>query len=677
MLLQPLGHFTKASDNNQKKALCQVETIDLEQKFFCSAMIAKKSCLLYRRRFMQSTAKKTALPAITLAALGVVFGDIGTSPLYALRECFISAHIAINEATVLGILSLIFWCMTLSISFKYITVIMRADNNGEGGIMSLLALNLRSNRIADHRKIILIAIGFIGASLFFGDGIITPAISVMSAIEGFSIATPIFDKWLMPLAIGILTGLFLVQRHGTGTMGKFFGPITLLWFIAIGLAGIHSIVQTPYVLSMLSPHWAISFVYHQPFVAFIAMGAVVLTMTGGEALYADMGHFGRIPIKLAWFTVVLPALLLNYAGQGALLLRNPHAIENPFYLLVPQWALYPMIGLATAAAVIASQAVISGVFSMANQAIQLRYLPRLTVQHTSDVEQGQIYLPFINWVLYISILLLILIFQSSANLASAYGVAVTMTMLCDTILVSVVAFGLWRWPIWKVALFAVPFLLLDSVFIASTSLKVFSGGWVPILIGIMAFTILMTWKNGREIVYSKLEKDALPLSLFIQSVSLSKETIYVPGQAIFLTGNTNIVPHAMLHNIKHNKVLHERNILVTVITRDVPYVPDQERIRVEVLDERFQQVFVYYGFKDQPNIPVALEQAYGQLRIPYDMMQISFFISRDRLIHTIGDGMAPWREKLFISMQRNTSPVSDFYQIPPNRVVEMGSQIEI
>lgn len=626
---------------------------------------------------MQSTAKKAALPAITLAALGVVFGDIGTSPLYALRQCFLTAHIAITEATVLGILSLIFWCMMLTISFKYVTIIMRADNNGEGGIMSLLALNLRSNRIADNRKIYLIALGFIGASLFFGDGIITPAISVLSAIEGLSIATPMFNKWLMPLAIGILTALFLVQRHGTGTMGKFFGPITLTWFASIGLIGIYSISQTPYVLSMLSPHWALNFIFHQPFVAFLTMGAVILTVTGGEALYADMGHFGRLPIRLGWFIIVLPCLLLNYAGQGALLLRNPSAIENPFYLLVPEWGLYPMIALATAAAVIASQAVITGVFSMANQAIQLRYLPRLTVHHTSDVEQGQIYLPFINWILYVSILLLIVIFQNSANLANAYGVAVTMTMLCDTILISILAYGFWRWPKWKVALFAIPFLVIDSIFIGSTSLKIISGGWVPILIGAIVFTILMTWKTGREIVFNRLEKDALPLDLFIKSVSLSDETQFVPGQAVFLTGNPNIVPHAMLHNIKHNKVLHERNIMVTVITRDVPYVPDQERIRVEVLDKRFQRVFVYYGFKDQPDIPNALELAYKQLEVEFDMMHISFFISRDRLIHTVGDGMAPWREKLFISMQRNTSPVSDFYQIPPNRVVEMGSQIEI
>lgn len=626
---------------------------------------------------MQSTAKKAALPAITLAALGVVFGDIGTSPLYALRQCFLTAHIAISNETVLGILSLIFWCMMLTISFKYVSVIMKADNNGEGGIMSLLALNLRSTRIADNKKIYLIALGFIGASLFFGDGIITPAISILSAIEGLSIATPMFNQWLLPLSIGILAGLFMVQRHGTATMGKLFGPLTLVWFLSIGFLGLWSVIQTPFVLAMVSPHWAFNFVVQQPYVAFLTMGAVILTMTGGEALYADMGHFGRMPIKLAWFIIVLPCLLLNYAGQGALLLRNPNAIENPFYLLVPEWALYPMIGLATAAAVIASQAVITGVFSMVNQAIQLRYLPRLSVQHTSEVEQGQIYVPFINWVLFISVVILILLFETSANLASAYGVAVTMTMLCGTILISILAYGFWRWPIWKVALFAVPLLLIDLVFVASTSLKIAAGGWVPIMIGAIVFTLMMTWKDGRQIVLNRLESDALPIDLFIKSVSMSSETMIVPGDAIFLTGTPNIVPHAMLHNIKHNKVLHERNIMITVITRDVPFVAQTDRIQVEKMDDRFFRIFVYYGFKDQPNIPRALKQAYDELEIEYDMMHISFFISRDRLIHTLADGMAPWREKLFISMQRNTSPVSDFYQIPPNRVVEMGSQIEI
>lgn len=640
-------------------------------------MMAKKSCLKFEDNTMQSTAKKAALPAITLAALGVVFGDIGTSPLYALRQCFLTAHIAITDATVLGILSLIFWCMMLTISFKYVSVIMRADNNGEGGIMSLLALNLRSTRIADQKKIYLIALGFIGASLFFGDGIITPAISVLSAIEGLSIATPMFNQWLTPLAIGILAGLFLVQRHGTGTMGKLFGPLTLAWFLSIGVLGLWSVMQTPFVLAMVSPHWAINFVVQQPYVAFLTMGAVILTITGGEALYADMGHFGRLPIKLAWFIIVLPCLLLNYAGQGALLLRDPAALENPFYLLIPDWALYPMIGLATAAAVIASQAVITGVFSMVNQAIQLRYLPRLTVQHTSQVERGQIYVPFINWVLFISVVILILLFENSANLASAYGVAVTMTMLCGTVLISILAYGVWRWPMWKVALFAIPLLLIDLIFVASTSLKIMDGGWVPILIGAVVYTILMTWKDGRQIVLNRLESDALPMDLFIKSVSMSNETPIVPGDAIFLTGTPNIVPHAMLHNIKHNKVLHERNIMVTVVTRDVPFVSDQERINVEKMDDRFFRIFVYYGFKDQPNIPQALQQAYEDAGVEFNMMRISFFISRDRLIHTVGDGMAPWREKLFISMQRNTSPVSDFYHIPPNRVVEMGSQIEI
>lgn len=626
---------------------------------------------------MQSTAKKAALPAMTLAALGVVFGDIGTSPLYAIRQCFVTGHVDISEGSILGILSLIFWCMNLTISFKYVSMIMRADNNGEGGIMSLLALNLRSNVFSNKNKIFLIALGFIGASLFFGDGIITPAISVLSAIEGLSLVTPDLDRWLVPIALGILTALFMVQRHGTATMGKFFGPITLLWFASIGLIGLWSIIQTPYVLMMVNPYWALHFVYDQPTVAFITMGAVILTMTGGEALYADMGHFGRMPIKLAWFIVVLPCLLLNYAGQGALLLRDAKAIENPFYLLVPDWALFPMIGLATAAAVIASQAVITGVFSMANQAMQLRYLPRLTVHHTSDVEQGQIYLPFINWVLFISVVILILLFESSAELASAYGVAVTMTMLCGTILISTLAYGVWRWPLWKVALFAGPFLIIDLIFVGSTSLKILSGGWVPILIGVVVYTILMTWKRGREIVYNRMETNALPIELFIKSIGMSKETQYVPGEAIFLTGTPNIVPHAMLHNIKHNKVLHERNVMVTVYTQDIPYVAEADRLKVEKLDEHFYRIYVYYGFKDQPNIPVALEQAYKQLDFEFDMMQMSFFISRDRIVHTVGDGMSPWREKLFISMQRNTSPVSDFYQIPTNRVVELGSQIEI
>ncbi|MDR9618634.1 potassium transporter Kup [Acinetobacter baumannii] len=625
---------------------------------------------------MQNTAKKATLPATALAALGVVFGDIGTSPLYALKESFHSAHgLGIQPENVLGILSIIFWCLMLIISIKYVAIVMRADNNGEGGIMALLALNLRKAKIADNKKIYMIAIGFIGASLFFGDGIITPAISVLSAVEGLSIATDVFDPFIMPIAIAIIVTLFLVQKHGTAFVGKFFGPITLVWFLSLGILGIHSVIQTPVVLGMFSPHWAIQFIYHHPIMTFFVMGAVVLTVTGGEALYADMGHFGPVPIRLAWFFVVLPCLVLNYAGQGALLLRDPAAIENPFYLLVPQWALYPMIIMATMATVIASQAVISGVFSLARQAIQLGYLPRLSIKHTSESEEGQIYVPFLNWLLLIAIIILILIFKTSSNLASAYGLAVTLTMLCDTILVAVFIYSAWKWSLPKVLLLIIPFFILESVLVGATSLKILSGGWVPLLIGAIAVTILMTWKRGRELTFAKLEHDTLSLDLFVKSIGNSVH--WVPGDAVFMTGTPNVVPHAMLHNIKHNKVLHQRNILVTVVIEDVPFVAPEERITTETLAEHFFRIKIFYGFKDEMNVPKALMQAYEQLGLEYDLMHISFFISRDRIVHSVGDGMSPWREKLFISMQRNTSPVSDFYQIPTNRVVELGSQIEI
>jgi len=625
---------------------------------------------------MQNTAKKATLPATALAALGVVFGDIGTSPLYALKESFHAAHgLGIQPENVLGILSIIFWCLMLIISIKYVAIVMRADNNGEGGIMALLALNLRKAKIADNKKIYMIAIGFIGASLFFGDGIITPAISVLSAVEGLSIATDVFDPFIMPIAIAIIVTLFLVQKHGTAFVGKFFGPITLVWFLSLGILGIHSVIQTPVVLGMFSPHWAIQFIYHHPIMTFFVMGAVVLTVTGGEALYADMGHFGPGPIRLEGVFVVLPCLVLNYAGQGALLLRDPAAIENPFYLLVPQWALYPMIIMATMATVIASQAVISGVFSLARQAIQLGYLPRLSIKHTSESEEGQIYVPFLNWLLLIAIIILILIFKTSSNLASAYGLAVTLTMLCDTILVAVFIYSAWKWSLPKVLLLIIPFFILESVLVGATSLKILSGGWVPLLIGAIAVTILMTWKRGRELTFAKLEHDTLSLDLFVKSIGNSVH--WVPGDAVFMTGTPNVVPHAMLHNIKHNKVLHQRNILVTVVIEDVPFVAPEERITTETLAEHFFRIKIFYGFKDEMNVPKALMQAYEQLGLEYDLMHISFFISRDRIVHSVGDGMSPWREKLFISMQRNTSPVSDFYQIPTNRVVELGSQIEI
>ncbi|MCJ8160800.1 potassium transporter Kup [Acinetobacter zhairhuonensis] len=625
---------------------------------------------------MQSSAKKAALPAITLAALGVVFGDIGTSPLYALKESFHAAHgLGINPENVLGILSIIFWTMTMVITIKYVAIVMRADNNGEGGIMALLALNLRNTNFSDRKKLFLIAIGFIGASLFFGDGIITPAISVLSAVEGLSIATDALDPYIVPIAIAIVTTLFVMQKHGTAFVGKFFGPLTLLWFFSLGILGVSSIIQTPVVLGMLSPHWAIQFIMNHPLMTFFIMGAVVLTVTGGEALYADMGHFGPVPIRLAWFVVVLPCLLLNYAGQGALLLRDPNAIENPFYLLVPEWALYPMIFLATMAAVIASQAVISGVFSLARQAIQLGYLPRLSIKHTSDSEQGQIYVPLLNWILLAAIIVLILIFQTSSRLSHAYGLAVTMTMLCDTLLIAVFIRYTWKWSKPKLVLLITPFLVLDLVLVSATSLKVLSGGWVPLLIGGIAFMLLMTWKDGRELTFAKLQQDTLPLDLFVQSIG--DQANWVEGEAVFLTGTPTVVPHAMLHNMKHNKVLHQKNIILTVKIQDVPYVPAQERFKVESMNQHFYRVELFYGFKDEMNIPQALEAVYQAIDLEYNLMQISFFVSRERIISTVGDGLAPWREKLFISMQRNTSPVSDFYKIPPNRVVELGSQIEI
>lgn len=625
---------------------------------------------------MQNKVSKPAVPALTLAALGVVFGDIGTSPLYALKESFHATRgLPINEINVLGILSLIFWTITLIVSIKYVLVIMRADNNGEGGIMALLALNLRQKGLSSRKKFIIIILGFVGASLFFGDGIITPAISVLSAVEGLSIATPAFDRFIIPISIGILVALFAVQRHGSAVMGKFFGPITLIWFLSIGAIGISSIIQSPFVLALLSPHWAFLFVVNNPFISFFVMGAVVLTVTGGEALYADMGHFGILPIRLGWFLIVLPCLILNYAGQGALLLRDPSAITNPFYLLLPSALLYPMIILATAAAVIASQALISGVFSMAKQAIQLGYLPRLTILHTSDSEIGQIYIPLLNWLLFISITILVLIFENSSSLAGAYGLAVTVTMFCDTLLVAFLAYSYWKWQTWKVLLFIIPFVFIDLILLSSNLLKVFIGGWVPVFIAIIVFTLMMTWKKGREILQEKLQKDTLALNTFIQYMGDTNQRI--SGNAVFLTGTPQVVPHALLHNLKHNKVLHERNLLVTISIMEVPYVDTENRIETEVLDKGFYRIRLNYGFKEEPDVPKALEKAFDTLGLEYNLMDISFFVSRERLIPIMSNKMSNWREKLFVTMQKNTSPVSDFYKIPSNRVVELGSQIEI
>lgn len=578
------------------------------------------------------TVEKASVPILTLAALGVVFGDIGTSPLYALKESFHATHgMPINEINILGILSLIFWTIMLIVSLKYVMVIMRADNNGEGGIMALLALNLRQPGLSNRTKILITALGFIGASLFFGDGIITPAISVLSAVEGLSVAAPAFDKFILPISIGILTALFLVQKHGTAVMGKFFGPITLLWFLSIGAIGFVSIIQSPTILAFLSPHWALQFIITNPYISFFVMGAVVLTVTGGEALYADMGHFGVLPIRLGWFLVVLPCLMLNYAGQGALLLRDPTAITNPFYLLVPSFFLYPMILIATAAAVIASQALISGVFSMAKQAIQLGYLPRLNVLHTSASEVGQIYIPLLNWILYISILFLVLLFKTSSNLAGAYGLAVTITMFCDTLLVAFLAYSYWKWKTWKLVLFAVPFIFIDLVLLGSNLLKFFIGGWVPVLIAVFVFTLMMTWKKGRVQLQEKLQSDTLQLETFIKY--LGTDMNKVSGTAVFLTGSPSVVPHALLHNLKHNKILHDKNMLVTVQVSDIPYVQDELRYEFEVLEKGFYRIQINYGFKEQPNVPMVLEQIFNKIDFEYNLMEISFFVSRERLIY--------------------------------------------
>ncbi len=624
---------------------------------------------------MQTT-QRSSLGILTLGAIGVVFGDIGTSPLYALKESFHAAHgLPISLENVLGILSMIFWSLMLVVSLKYVAVIMRAHNNGEGGIMALLALNMRDPQISPRKKMLVVAVGLFGAALFLGDGMITPAISVLSAVEGLKIATPIFEPYIVPIAIGLIIALFLIQRRGTGSMGRFFGPMTLIWFLALGVLGVLSILKNPEVLAMVNPYWAGYFVVQHPLAAFFIMGAVVLTITGGEALYADMGHFGRNPIQLGWFFVALPCLVLNYAGQGALLLRDPAAIESPFFLLVPEYALYPMIALATVATVIASQAVISGVFSIARQAMQLGYLPRMTVRHTSESEMGQIYIPFLNWLLLAAVLALVLLFQSSSNLAAAYGIAVTMTMICDTILVGLVMYGVWKWSMLRVLLVVIPFLILDILFFSATSLKFLAGGWVPILIGVIAFTLMLTWKRGRELLFERLEKDTLPLDLFINSIGNSAHV--VSGTAVFMVSAQKVVPHALLHNLKHNKVLHERNILMTLITQDVPYIDAANRFEIAQLSPYFWRVVVNYGFKERPHVPQALQTVFTTVQQPIDMMNTSFFVSRERIFSTNDGGMARWREKLFIAMSRNTSSATDFFQIPANRVVEMGSQVEI
>jgi KUP system potassium uptake protein len=623
-----------------------------------------------------SPAHKEGLSALAIAAIGVVFGDIGTSPLYTMKEVFHGAHgIPLTHGNILGALSLVLWALVIVVAVKYVVFIMRADNRGEGGIMALMALTLKASSSNSRRRWLLMSMGIFGAALFYGDGVITPAISVLSAVEGLEIATPALKPYVIPITLAVLIALFLFQRRGTASVGALFGPLMSIWFASLAVLGVANILAEPTVLMAANPLYGINFFLEHGWHAFLALGAVVLAVTGGEALYADMGHFGRRPIRVAWFGFVLPALALNYLGQGALLIHEPAAIQNPFYHLAPSWMLYPMVALSTIATVIASQAVISGAFSVTRQAMQLGYCPRLEILHTSEKEIGQIYLPAINWTLLVAIIALVLGFQSSSNLAAAYGIAVTGTMAIDTILAVVVAQSLWNWGWLRAGLVAAFFLTVDLSFFTANATKIPQGGWFPLVVGVAVFTLLSTWKRGRRLLFERLQSDAIALNMFISGIS-DHPPLRVPGTAVFLTASPEGVPHALLHNLVHNKVLHERVVLLTVVTRDIPWVPEAERVKVESLGDNFYRITVFYGFKDDPNIPLALEQC-KPFGLEFNMLETSFFFSRETLIPTKLPGMALWREKLFASMSRNAGSAMAYFKIPTNRVVELGTQIEL
>ena len=613
---------------------------------------------------------------LVLGAVGVVYGDIGTSPLYTMREVFGGHHpLAFTPENVYGLLSVIFWALVVVVTLKYVVLIMRADNRGEGGILALTALVSRGTENQARLRWWLVGLGIFGSAMFFGDAMITPAISVLSAVEGLEVITPLLHPFIVPVTLVILIALFSIQKRGTGSVGVLFGPICLLWFVVIAAMGVAQIIENPAVLKALSPHFAAVFVADNPVAAFLALGAVVLAVTGTEALYADMGHFGAKPIRRAWVSFVGPALVLNYFGQGALLLANPAAIKNPFYLLAPQWGLLPLVILATCATVIASQAVISGAFSLTRQAIQMGYCPRIKILHTSHQEIGQIYVPFINWALLIAVILLVLEFRSSSNLAGAYGIAVTMTMLIDSILIYFVMRRVWGWSRAIALAIAVPLALIDFAFLASNSLKIPDGGWFPLLIGGVVFTLLTTWKRGRQVLMARLAEDSIPLDLFIESIAASPPP-RVAGTAVFMASTPGRVPHALLHNLKHNKVLHERVVFLTVRTRDIPVVSPAERVEILELGSTFWQIHASFGFKEDPDVPSLLD-ACGRCGFGFDMMDTSFFVSRETLIATVTPGMALWRERLFVSMSRNAVKATDFFRIPTNRVVELGTQVEL
>ncbi|MBP2295494.1 potassium transporter Kup [Azospirillum rugosum] len=615
------------------------------------------------------------LRALTLGALGVVYGDIGTSPLYTLRECFTQGGFATDPETTLGILSLIFWALVVVVTVKYVVFIMRADNQGEGGILALTALALRGMRPGHRKTKAVMAAGIIGAALFYGDAVITPAISVLSAVEGLSVAAPVFDRFVLPITLTILVLLFVVQRYGTARVGSLFGPVMVVWFLVLAALGLAQIVQEPQVLEALLPTHAVRMLADHGWHGFLLLGAVVLAVTGGEALYADMGHFGRFPIRIAWFGLVLPSLLLCYFGQGALILREPIAIENPFFHLAPDWAQLPLVALATAATVIASQAVISGAFSMTRQAMHLRYLPRMEVRHTSAHEIGQIYLPAINWFLLAGVVLLVIVFQSSTNLAAAYGIAVTGTMVATTALAYKVARRLGRWPLVPAILALAGFLSVDLAFFGANLLKVADGGWFPLLVAAAVFWLMMTWRRGRVVLRERLAESGMPMDLFLDRVK-GGSVPRVPGTAVFLTSSARGLPPSLLHNLKHNKVLHERVVLLTVETEDVPYVPAADRFQVTPYTAGFFRVIAHYGFMDEPDIPNALlERRIPGL--PFDPMDTTYFVSRETLIPSSRPDLPRWQELVFIALSKLSGSASEYFRIPPGRVVELGMQIEI
>ena len=617
---------------------------------------------------------KTQQAALALAALGVVYGDIGTSPLYTMKEVFSGNHpIPLTPDNVLGILSLIVWALIVIVSIKYVVFIMRADNRGEGGIMALIALALHDAKGNPKRERWIMLVGLLGAGMFYGDGMVTPAISVLSALEGLDVATPAFKPYVIPMTLLVLFLLFFFQKRGTASVGALFGPVMMLWFSTLAVLGAVSLVSNPVVLKALNPIYGLRFLFENRGLAIVAMGAVVLAITGAEALYADMGHFGARPIRQAWFGFVIPSLIINYFGQGALLLTDPGSVDNPFYHLAPDWALLPLVVLSTAATVIASQAVISGAFSVTRQAMQLGFVPRFEVKYTSEREQGQIYLPGVNWGLFLAVVILVLGFQSTNNLAGAYGIAVTGDMVITSTLAIVVAARGWGWG-WQraVALFAC-FLVVELTFLYANVLKIPDGGWFPLLIGSLVFLLMSTWKRGGQLLSSRTSGEAIDLDIFIDALMISPPT-RVEGTAVFLTSRNDRVPNSMLHNPMHNKVLHERVLVVSVEVFDVPYVPEIDRVEIHQLKGNFYRLNVQYGFKDDPNIPQALALC-AQQGLEIDMMSTSFFLGRATLVPKIGSEMAYWREKLFVLLFRNASSATSFYKIPTNRVVELGSQV--